>query len=536
MLLALFAMVVGLIYLHQFSYGSDDVAEQTIVQAISHHGLRDTWLPPDPWLLKLPLYGVLQLAIHASRSTLLLTSIIMNVLLVVLVFIATKYFHKRLLPKNVPLTHKWVWLVWVFSLTPGLVGFLRMPNTRNFELGILLLAIIFFLELYARSFIFKSKTSKLAIISFVLLNGICFYSDPYYLIFLVSFLGIFFCAEFFSGKIIWRKAFLIGGLVAGSIILYGLVGYGADKLGFHVAKTPQQITPPDELLSKLALSLRGLRYLFSVEAPLHAHNIVTTIIRHFSVFIGLGGFVASGFLVLRKKASSIEIALGSQPFLIFLAYIISKSVDDIGTARYLVLIPLYFIFIFPIALIRLKSKHREIILRYVWIVATINVIVITIGAGMVLFGRNPLLDESRRTSDTKFGNRSAVRNPRNLRDRKIVSTIQSHGLNKGYSDYWGTLIIEYLSNYDIKMGQILCNPQGLVRPYYWVVQDKVYAPSNSKSFFLFDSYNLNHTACQLAIFGPYEEVVTIDDHTVMFIYNYDVASKFPTSQTLSKPD
>lgn len=537
--IAVLAVALALLYLHQFGYNSDDVAEQTIIHSIIARGVKDTWLPPDPWLLKYPLYLIIDLfGGYASRSLILLNSIIMNSTLVLLLFVAAKYFFRVTIGGSRKIIH-WLIFIWIFTLAPGFVGFLRMPNSRNFELGILLLLAALAHYFYYRGGIKVKSPKFIAGASLVaVFNGLYFYSDPYGLVFLCAFIVTFLAIEFLGKRLRTRKALVIVANVTAAVLVSLIIKYILDRLGFFVYKAPTELLKPTELGSKLVQLYKALMYNFAFEFPLGADNILRTFIRVLNQGLGLVTILGAVLLVIKYKTQkSVVTALALQPLFVMAAFVVTKNTDSIGSARYLLLLFPYLAITSVLYVIKLKPQHQRIIVYVVSFIIACNFMGLLIGAAGVANHKNPLVSEKRKAfQDIKSGKHHETLLPRNDREFRIIEELNKRNLRKGYGHYWESLVVNYLSDYKIETGQIICDKNGFLRPFYWVVQDKVFTPtSNQPTFLIFNSVNINHTACNLKELGPYSESITIDEHTVIFIYNYDVSKFFPKKDTLSKP-
>lgn len=528
LLIALVTVFMGLVQLHQFSYSSDDVAEQTIVKAIEQRGISDTWLPPDPWILKYPIYIIAEMVTPTSRAQILLTSIVMNLFLVFCVFYAVNYFLRKIKTKSVTLSHKWIWFAWIFSLNFGFLGFLRMPNTRNFELGLLLLGLVFLCKIYYGELKISGYKRAILYAILVLFLSLNFYSDPYYFVFMSSFIGVLFALDLLKKTINMHKAMLIGSFILISLVMYFIITHVLASFGFHVNPTPKDPVSVSEIPDRLILTAKGIYYIFSAEGFFSGLSPVRSMAHALNVLLGVFGVISAVFVMVKSK-SNLEITIAAQPLIIIAAYVLLSGPNDVATSRYLVLMVLYLAIVIPLSLSYWRSRMlKKIVFCTVIAMVVFNSASSIFGAVNTAFGKNHLSAIS--------GEAAAQGGIRNSKERLVIAELQKRNLHKGYGNYWESLITTYLSDYSIQMGQVLCDKNGQVRPYYWVVQDKVYNPSSERSFFIFNSKNINHTACNLEPFGDYKESITIDMNTIIFVYDYDLSSRFPNKSTLSKPD
>ena len=119
-----------------YALDSDSVAQQSILMTWLRQGHGVTYLPVDTWLLKLPVYGLVEPLPLTASARVLLETILLDGLAYALLALALLRIHSQLGLQ----AHGWdvvLPLAWLVTLSGG-VGyyFSVMPNFRNIEIGL----------------------------------------------------------------------------------------------------------------------------------------------------------------------------------------------------------------------------------------------------------------------------------------------------------------------------------------------------------------------------------------------------------------
>ena len=146
--LALAAAVVAAMALRRNDWllTSDSVAQQSVVRTWFAVGHARTYLPPDTWLLKLPLYGVVEGLPLAPPTRVWVEAVVLALVMVGLAVWACRLLARQLTPPGEPPAARPAELVlpfaWFATLSGGIGSYLvALPNSRNVELGLALLVI-----------------------------------------------------------------------------------------------------------------------------------------------------------------------------------------------------------------------------------------------------------------------------------------------------------------------------------------------------------------------------------------------------------
>ncbi|HEV8295963.1 MAG TPA: hypothetical protein VGQ20_01655, partial [Acidimicrobiales bacterium] len=123
------------------AYTSDDVGLQTILHTWRPWNSSVAHVGEDTFVLKIPLYALAAVGFSPTRTTIFLTSVVMNLAGLALLGLAARFFLRRMPPSRHGFAHPiGISALW-FVAIGGLVDLLLRPNIRNVELGLGLFAL-----------------------------------------------------------------------------------------------------------------------------------------------------------------------------------------------------------------------------------------------------------------------------------------------------------------------------------------------------------------------------------------------------------
>jgi hypothetical protein len=195
---------------------------------------------------------------------------------------------------------------------------------------------------------------------------------------------------------------------------------------------------------------------------------------------------------------------GFQIFLLISLFILNSQAVDIGNARYFVFLP----YIFGILLAYFLGKDASKPTRLIMLALIVFSLFIT----------------PARAVKQMLGHSS---NP-NIRTYELEKTLESRGLDKGYSDFWNAHTTSYFSNYNLTVVPLNC-PNDKLEPYYWLVSNAMISQESKESFYISDANQGSTAACQaehiLKQFGQPSEVIEADSHTKVYVFPYDISER-----------
>ena len=122
-------------------YTSDSVAQQSLVRTWLDAGHGTAYVPGDTWILKLPLYAVVEAFPLPPALRLLLEVVVLNAVSMLLLTLTAWWLTRAAFPQRPSVAGLVTPLVWLGTLG-GELGSNRMqPNYRNIELGLSFLAL-----------------------------------------------------------------------------------------------------------------------------------------------------------------------------------------------------------------------------------------------------------------------------------------------------------------------------------------------------------------------------------------------------------
>jgi hypothetical protein len=344
-LLALVVPVCAAIVLRRDAWvlTSDSVAQQSIVRTWLAVGHDATYVPPDTWLLKLPVYVVVEALPFAPAARVLVESAVLAAITAVLVGWAvwTLAAQAGLAPsrrrRDVVLS-----LGWVLTLGGGIGSYLvALPNSRNIELGLGLVVVAWAgrcLEGTRPSW-YPPRWAVMRGVGVAVLLAVLWVDDPY----VAGLIGwplalaalAWFCRRADRGG---RDPRLLGvaAVLLGSLALVPLLRGLLARIGIVIV--PDATAPtldPEQLLSHLRL----LRPAAVAELGLLERGAAAPVGHLLAVLLVVLGVVAAGAVAVRGwRRGRLAVAfLGVDAAVVVAGVVANRTVYDSHAARYLVL-------------------------------------------------------------------------------------------------------------------------------------------------------------------------------------------------------
>ena len=475
-------------------YNSDDVALQTVLGqwARGYHGTAT--VGSDNFILKAPLYLLLGQLTHNGRSVLFLTALLLNLVGFALFVVSIRYFAERYGVKKEILVLP---LIWLSSVGASLASILMTPNLRNIELGMAFA----FLMLVAKYVDGQLSTRPGWLVLYLLGLGLFLYNDPYFLYFVVLpllllLLGVALVRENPDRKVPRLVAFLIGGILASK-----LVDSIARAFGFEAAHGDIEFIGLSQLWPHVELLVQAVLTLFRADffsKPVMGFASIHALL---SLAVALAVF-AFPFLSERRQEDGVPWRwfFGLLPAFIAGGFVFSNQTSDIGTTRYLVLVP--FTGVLLVALLLQEARVR----------------VRRLGAAVLLMAAATNVASSARSFSRPPGGPNAF-------NYVVIDAARDSGLTKGYAAYWSSNINTFLSGDRIDFIQVVCAGQRL-RPYAWLTDDAILQKPAGRSFYLYETVSAT-SACSrddvVRQLGEPAESRTIDATAELMVYDYDLA-------------
>lgn len=515
--------------LFRFPYNSDDVAAQSILHFWGEYGTFNTWLPPDTFLDKYPVLVLVELLNGDNRRGMIfLSSVLMILILIVGVYLFISWVKKQADPRDKikQTVFAYLYPAYIFSLTFIFIYTLRNPNGRNMEIGLFFLLLTAFLQQFFKWKMNSTKEYILAI-STGLGLGFLYFSDPYFLLFGPLFvMSITVLTWWVRTKINFRLAIVNLAVSVGSYVIFKL---GFAGLGIRGYSLPIELPSITDIPARFLGMFDSIAYVFNLEfggpsKVLFAGGVLSSL-------LALAIVVRAIYVVIKKiktkKITVVDIvsaAMIIQIFAILGSYIVTQAVIDKTTSRYLVLIP---VSVFVLAFTSGMSLHLT--RKRAYVLAGISALAIILN----IFGSARHL-ETVITKATGASPRSVSQNMHNKIDKDVVETLSNLNIQKGYSSYWDGNIVNYLSNYKLRVLPVVCLDDRL-EPFYWVAQDRAFKDERTPSFIIFDNSFFPATGCKFEYLGEYTKEIGVGNGIMIRVYPYDIGREFKKREDFTKP-
>lgn len=499
--LVLLAMGASLLALHFTQrYTSDDVGGIVTLQNWTLGGSHTAWLPPDTFILKVPVYLLVQAVLPNSPAAVLAIALLLNVIAFGLFFVAY-----RVLVGRRPGIAAYTPLLLLAGEGTTFYLALREPYSRNVEIGIAFVCLALLVRYLSGKLTIPSGARGLLLVAGAAAAlGLFVYDDPLVVFVFLAPLAITLIARY-----------LIQGLGQGGrqslgVVAFLAVGCLAAPLWGRIFAL-LHVSAASQRMSFVGLDQLGYHVFLAFSGLLRMHNAdffgqPVMDVRTLPALINFG-FLALAFAApvifwrLRRRLAWWQWFVVLQPYYYVVTFILNTQVYDPGSVRYLVFEPFFEV----VTLCLLMQSITVARLRYAL-------------QGLLVAGC--LLNLGLMAPTLAAG----YQNP-NAHDQAVVHSVRQYGLTKGYANYWSANIHTYLSGNSIQFIAARCGSSGM-SPYRWIMDDRTLQMPAARSFYLIDETTQGSDACTRdqvqSQFGPPAQTVAIDSQTTLLIYNGDI--------------
>jgi hypothetical protein len=486
-------------------YTSDDTAIQAVLGSWLHGHHATTWVGPDNFFIKLPIYTLLQVLFPSTHLTLRFCMVLFGVINIWLLWWAGNRLLKRTPTNNRRLLGPL--LLWTTTLSYTLTADLLNPNGRNLELGVGLFLIVYCLEVLDGR-IGNSRKNLLGALGVVLLYGFLLYSDIYFLyILLVPTTLVCLLTWIHNPKTRNRSQFA---LIISAFIYVAYKGWSAIADALHIQTFipwPTTFVAQDDVSKNINLFIHAILQLFHSDffglVPLKLGTIL--ILLNLAVLVYLLRHIFTGY----KRHESLGAQfIGMQALFACLAFLLSNlpSANVDASPHYLNILVFDVVLLAAMFPFARKSYVKP---------ATIGLCVVT----MINLG-------------TMYRDVHRMSAPATPDRQKLFTELKQRGLSKGYADYWSGNINTYLSNFELNFIPVRCE-SAHARIYYWWMDDALLKIPAEKTFLLYEPQSGLGQECSLTgitqTLGVPAETINVGPSAQLFIYDYDITSKLTPS-------
>lgn len=493
------AAVAIVVRLQRLVVTSDSVAQQSVVRTWFAAGHDRAYLPPDTWLLKLPVYLVVEALPLTPSARLLAESIVLAVLTAGLLA-ASLAVIARASGGTVRAPDAVLPVAWVATVGGGLGQYLAvMPNSRNVELGIAVAIVAGVAALGARTPVTRGRTAVLAAAATVAL-AVAWVDDPY-----IAFLGglplAVTCVAWFLLRDRDRRL-LVAAAVLGASLLFlpvarrvlGLLGVEVVPDATGVTLSPGQVAGHLPILGPALASQVGLWE--SGAATLPARVTVCAVLA--------AAGAASVWLAVRGwRARQVALAfLGGHWLVVVVGVLVNRTIYDFHAGRYLVLAVVDLAVCLGVAATLLRRTRPRI--------ATAVAALLAVATAANVLGA--VLDRTPRPPLAA------------LQDRTLA-VVESTGATKGYSGFWAADLYTSRSGGRVLVSDVVCG-SGRLRPRFWLTDSARLSAPATRTFVLWDPAAPDQQGCSLADlerqFGPAVQRLPAPAGGTILVYPRDV--------------
>lgn len=507
-------------------YSSDDVVVQNIFQSWQDGSAHEAHIGADNFILKLPFYTLQDMVMENSRAKLFIAVLVFNaVFLVGLILIIEKLVRPLLRNKwavlGAYLPAAWFIGTYVYSqsvwrLDQSKIATLANPNSRNLEIGVAFILMILVALYLEGKLDLKQRWRKIALIAGAPLLGLYFFSDPYFVYCLGGAVVLASAVLWFVKKLgTLRAAYLLGYFVL-CLVFAQIIKWLVAMWGYHsISNISTQLVSFENLWGNISNALHALFVMFGGDFWGGNVNLKTAIYVVNAVAL-LFGLIALIYACRRK------FILQPLNLLLVCAFVASTGAYVItingsaDTWRYLIFPALCLVPLTAQWLVHIAQKKPNMRLLGSLLGISILAIVMNLVLNLRIIG-------------------IAATQPANARPNQnsmiVVDALKKHGLTKGYANYWVGPLNTYFANRSSVMLPLVCNQNGELAKFNWLVNYPDFHLTSKQTFFLQDTTNPIRGCMDKGtehVFGPADRIIKVSDIYTLYVYDRDIAAPLPS--------
>ncbi|HEY6793239.1 MAG TPA: hypothetical protein VI248_01000 [Kineosporiaceae bacterium] len=512
--------------LRRLTVTSDSVAQQSVVVTWLRAGHRQTYLPPDTWLLKIPLYAAVEAIPLAPPLRLLVESVSLAVLAVALLAAGTHRLVSLALPAGAG--RSW-WdvalpLAWLGTVGGGLGQYLAvMPNSRNIELGaaVCLLAVLggVVLAPTPRSG-WRRLVRAAAAVAAVPALALLWVDDPYEAALVAGPLALA-ClawlavrpagraADGGAGRPGERRLLAAAAVLAGSLVAVSPLHRALAAAGVQVVPDATGVTlDPGQLAGHLRIIPAAMAAEVGLRDPVTAADLAARI----GVVTVLVAAVPAATWVAVHGWRTRQLALaflGAHCPLVVAGVVANRTVSDFHAGRYLVLAVVDLAVAAAVAAALLRSRRPRLAAGLAALLAAATLANLV----AVVFDATPRPELAARQEQT-------------------LAVLERTGAAKGYSGFWAADLYTHQSGGRLMVSDVACS-SGRLRPRHWLTDSARTGVPAARTFVLWDPSAPDQVGCSIADveaqFGPPTQRISAPAGGVILLYDRDVTPLLATA-------
>jgi hypothetical protein len=498
--------VCVLLRLNRLVVTSDSVAQQSVVLTWLHAGHGRAYLPPDTWLLKLPVYAVVEALPLAPSVRLAVESISLALLGFALLAVGMRMLIQLALPEGG--SARWadvvLPLVWVGTVAGGLGQYLAvMPNSRNVELGLAVVLVAAAARHLHRGSPGGPSRRALLAVAAILGLGVLWVDDPY-VAFLVGLPLTTACVAWYAVRRRDRRLLEIAAVLATSLLGIPLLRRVLALVGIEVVPDATGVTlSPGQIASHLPIMWPSLVAELGLREPGGAAGPA-----HLAILAVLATAVAAaGWLAWYGwRTRDLPLAfVGSHWPVVVAGVLVNRTIYDFHAGRYLVLV------VFDLAV---STGLAAALLR-----PTRPRLAAGIGALLaVATVANLIAVALDRTPRPALG----------AQQEQTLAVLEGTGATKGFSDFWAADLYTQQSGGGLMVSDVVCW-EGRLRLRHWLTDSARVGVPAERTFVLWDPAAPSGLGCPLpgieAQLGRASRRVPVPAGGYVLIFDGDVSRR-----------
>lgn len=487
-------------------YHSDDAAQSNIMWDWQHGYREGARVGDDNWFVKYPLYFATNNLPVSPLTKLFINSWVVVMATAALVMFVLYQFAKRLVrgkhKQKLALVLSSIALI---AIPAQAFGTIKMPNSRNVEIGIFLLLLLAFYCYANKDKWFKSHF-RLKVAGVLLLTGILYADDPLFIYLGAVPFGLTVGLLYFVGKMKGRMvagllAFIAGSLMVGVVIKMLLT-----------AVLPLRFYHHNSGIATFDAVLDNTRHFFGSGIGIFGADIfgryparpstALAVLMAALAIVAIAGF----FFAWKKKTDD--------PFRLYvlllfawtpLIGVITTLAVHSEVSRYLIVLPLLGPLGVMLAVNEAKLRRQIVLIG----------VVVVLAAGLSLAMKSAALAQ--------------VKTGPNSENFALIENLKKLSVDKGYATGRHAGINTFLSGRAITIYPVLCKKgEPTVRDIFF---DEAHLKERAKrSFYLVSAGRSCSKETIIERMGEPEKTVSLPNGLEALVYNFDLAEKMPLRQ------
>jgi hypothetical protein len=465
------ALLAGLLLRYgRYAIDSDSVAQQSLVDTWLRAGHLSTYLPPDTWILKLPVYALVEPLPLSTPVRILIETLILNGAGYLLVAWACWTIAGRC-----GFDRRWSDVVlpvaWLTTLAGGVGGYLSiMPNTRNLELG---LAFVVLAQLgrltgprsgpapgwggLSRG----RRVRRVAAWSAAVLGlSLMWVDDPYFAV-LLGLPALLACLGWYRWRQRRPELLVAAAVFAASLLAVPVVKLLLATAGLQVVKDSVGLSvQPGQVLHRLTLLWPGLQQQLGDDGPTRGAAIAHTA-AVLLLLVGIGCSI--GLARIGWRLPNLALLLLSLHWVLVVAGVLAnRTVVDYHGGRYLMPAMLDLAVGLGLAAAALRGRRRLVAGGLTCLLALATV------ANLAQLALHPA------SVPVTFAQRAS-----------ILAAIRASGTDKGFAQFWSTNVYIHQSRGELNISGVVCD-QGMLKPDHWLTDTARTRVPADRSFLIWE--------------------------------------------------